>query len=105
MDAMMYYMEQYQELLLFGVVMNLVTTIGFGVYKSYNLKYEQMVYLVQTYPAKTNIVKILSFWFVPYMGFLFVFKDVLSLQNYLNGGRTVFEYVEDRLKAETAKQA
>ena len=76
MDAMMYYMEQYQQ-----------------------------VYLVQTYPSKTNIIKILSFWFVPYLGFLFVFKDVLALQRYLNGGRTVFEYVEDRLKAETAERA
>jgi len=96
------FLEAYQEIILFGVLLNFVFTVGFGIYKSFNLNSKQMEYLMDKYKVKDNTVKIIFYWFVPFMGYLLVLKDVLKLQRYLKHGFSVFDYVEDKLKRETA---
>ncbi len=92
--------ETYQEMILFGVLINFIFTIGFGIYKSFNLNQKQIMYLLEKYPIKNNTLRIASMWFIPYLGYLFVLKDVWLVQNYLKNDLTVFDYVEDKLKRE-----
>ena len=94
--------EEYQEVILFGVLLNFVATVGFGVYKSFHLNSEQMEYLMDKYHVKNSTLKVIFYWFVPFMGYLLVLKDVVMLQRYLKHGFSVFDYVEDKLKREMA---
>jgi len=96
------FIEEYQEVILFGVLLNFVATVGFGVYKSLHLNSEQMEYLMDKYHVKNSTLKIIFYWFVPFMGYLLVLKDVVMLQRYLKHGFSVFDYVEDKLKREMA---
>jgi hypothetical protein len=96
------FIEKYQELILFGVLLNFVATVGFGIYKSLHLDSKQMEYLMDRYHVKNSTLKIIFYWFVPFMGYLLVLKDVLMLQRYLKYGFSVFDYVEDKLKREMA---
>ena len=92
-----------QNILLFGILINLISTLGFGFYKSLQLNSKQIDYLMQTYKAKDDLTKLLMYWFIPYYGYSMVFKDVILLQRYFNKGFTVFDYVEDKLKQQSAK--
>ena len=89
-------------ILLFGVVMNFLLTFAFGIYKSLNLNYEQTVQLMEKYPVKTNNIKLLTLWFVPWVGSLYVFWELGRLQRYLNAGFTVYDYIEEKLKKQMA---
>jgi len=93
---------EYAELWLFGILLNLIFTIGFGIYKTFNLDSKQMEYLIDKYKVKDNTLKIVFYWGVPFAGYLSVLKDVVILQRYLKHGFSVFDYVEDKLKRETA---
>ncbi len=96
------FVQEFQDAILFGVLLNFVATVGFGIYKSFNLNSKQMEYLMDTYHVKNSTLKAIFYWFVPYMGYILVLKDVLSLQRYLKHGFSVFDYVEDKLKREMA---
>lgn len=91
--------ELYQNYIAFGFLLNIAATVGFGVYKASNISETEAIYLVSTYEAKANMSKIAILWCVPFLGFLYVFKELLTLQTtYLNKGLTVFNYVEDKIK-------
>ncbi len=94
--------EEYQFIIAFGVLLNLIATVGFGVYKSFNLNSKQIEYLMDRYKVKSSNIKVMLYWFVPYAGYLLVLKDVVSLQRYLKHGFSVFDYIEDKLKRELA---
>lgn len=101
MDLMLF-IDEYKNIIMFGILMNLIFTVGFGIYKSMNLDSKQMSYLMDKYKTKNNPVKILAYWFLPFFGYAMVLKDILLLQKYLKNGFSVFDYVEDRLKKEKA---
>ena len=96
--------DTYKGWLLFGVVLNFTFTIGYGVYKSLNLSYEDTLYLMQKYPMQDNTVKLLFIWAVPFLGFVYVLVDVVKLQLYLNHGKRVYDYIEDKLRKAYAKR-
>ena len=100
MQDVTFMIEEYQEVVLFGILINFIFTIGFGVYKSMNLDQKQMMYLMDKYPIKNNTLRIASLWFVPYLGYIHVLKDVWLVQTYLKNNQSVFDYVEDKLKKE-----
>lgn len=96
------FLEQYQSFLAFGILVNIIATIGFGIYKSANISQDQALHLITRYSVKPNTVKIIALWLVPFAGFLYVFLEVLKLQTtYLNKGSTVFQYVEDNFKRQS----
>mgnify|MGYP000051684256 FL=1 len=91
--------ENYQNYVALGFLLNLFATIGFGVYKASNINESEGVHLSTKYEAKANFSKTLFLWFVPFLGFLYVLKEVVFLQfGYLNRGLTVFNYIEDNIK-------
>jgi len=100
MNELIDLMNQNENVILFGVLLNLVSTIGFGIYKSFNLNSEQMEYLMEKYPVRNSAIKLAAYWFIPYLGYFLVFKDVLLLQKYLKHEYSVFDYIEDKLKKE-----
>jgi len=100
MNEIINLMNQNENLMLFGVLLNLMSTIGFGIYKSFNLNSEQMEYLMEKYPVRNSAIKLAIYWFVPYLGYFLVFKDILLLQKYIRHEYSVFDYIEDKLKKE-----
>lgn len=97
------FIENYQNYIALGILLNILSTVGFGVYKALNISEQEAFYLITTYEAKVNVLKIVVMWCVPFLGFLYVFKEVLKLQMYLNRGLTVFNYIEDSIKKESKK--
>ena len=92
--------EQYQDTIALGIFLNLVSTFGFGFYKTLCLSEEEAMYLVETYRARAEFARLLLMWFMPFYGFLFVAKEVWKLQiHYINKGLTVFNFLEDNLKS------
>jgi len=100
MNEFIGFITQNENIILFGILLNLFATIGFGIYKSFNLNSEQMEYLMQKYPVKNSTIKLAIYWFIPYLGYLLVLKDVILLQKYIKNGYFVFDYLEDKLKQE-----
>jgi hypothetical protein len=97
--------EAYQSYFAFGFLLNIISTIGFGIYKASNISEAEALYLITTYEAKTNMTKIVVLWCIPFLGFLYVFKEVFMLQiSYLNRGLSVFNYVEDKIKKNNKKR-
>lgn len=97
--------EAYQSYFAFGFLLNVISTIGFGMYKASNISEAEALYLITTYEAKANITKIVVLWCVPFLGFLYVFKEVFMLQtSYLNRGLSVFNYVEDKMKKDSKEK-
>ncbi len=91
--------EQYQDTIALGIFLNLVSTFGFGFYKTLCLNEDEAVYLVEKYQAKVGISKLLTMWLLPFYGFLYVAKEIWKLQfAYINKGLSVFNYLEDNLK-------
>ncbi len=94
--------ENYQNYFAFGILLNITSTIGFGIYKASNISESQAFHLVSSYEAKANVWRVVIMWFVPFLGFLNVFKEVFKLQTgYLNRGLTVFNYVEDKVRKDS----
>jgi len=97
--------EAYQNYFAFGFLLNVISTIGFGIYKASNISEAEALYLITTYETKANITKIAVLWCVPFLGFLYVFKEVFMLQtSYLNRGLSVFNYVEDKIKKDSKEK-
>lgn len=91
--------ESYQNYFAFGVLLNIVATVGFGIYKALNISEQEAIYLISTYETKADVIKVVLLWCVPFLGFLYVFKEIFMLQTgYLNRGFSVFNYVEDKVK-------
>ena len=91
--------ESYQNYFEFGILLNIASTVGFGIYKASNISESEALHLISSYQTKANVGKIVFLWLVPFLGFLNVFKEIFTLQTgYLNRGLTVFNYVEDKIK-------
>ncbi|MDR3347931.1 MAG: hypothetical protein LBN32_04880 [Helicobacteraceae bacterium] len=90
--------------LLFGVLLNIVMTFAFGLYKTLNLNYDQMITLLKRYPVKTNPLKLIVLWFVPYAGVCYIFHELFVLQRVIRRGGRVYDYLEAKLRAEHLKQ-
>jgi len=89
-----------ESILLLGVMLNILGTLGLGIYKSANLNPKQIRYLMETYPVKKNPLKLFVYWFMPYWGYVMALKEAYMIQRYLRHGKAVFDYVEDKLKNE-----
>ena len=94
----------YQTELLFGVLLNLLMTFGFGFYKVMNLSYDQTVILMERYPVRPNYLKVITLWFIPFAGTLYIFRELMRLQAHIRCGGGVYEYLEAKLKYDYAKQ-
>ncbi|MGP1561268.1 MAG: hypothetical protein ACTTIC_04180 [Helicobacteraceae bacterium] len=92
------------NVLLLGILMNLLLTFAFGIYKVFNLSYAQTVLLMEKYPVKTKYAKLFALWLVPWAGVLYIFWDITLLQRFINKGLGVFEYLEYKLKKEYERQ-
>lgn len=93
------FFDQYKDMIALGILLNLVSTFGFGFYKTLSLSEDQAMYLVDKYKAKAAFSKLMMMWFIPFYGFSYVLKEVWRLQfAYINKGYTVFNYIEDNLK-------
>ena len=103
MEHLLVLLIENENFLLFGIIINFFATFGFGIYKSINLNAEESLYLMENYPVKTNFFKLLLYWFVPYLGYFSALKETWILQNYIKNGKTTFDFIEDKLKAEIEK--
>jgi hypothetical protein len=91
--------EIYQNYFALGFLLNIFATVGFGIYKASNISESEALHIITTYEAKANMAKMAVLWCIPFLGFLYVFKEVFMLQtSYLNRGLSVFNYVEDKVR-------
>lgn len=104
MEELMLFIEYNSTVLIFGIVMNLVLTFGFGIYKAMNLNYNQTVVLMDKYPVKTKTGKLFFLWLIPWLGVGYIFYELITLQRYLNNGFTVYDYIEYKLQREYQRQ-
>ena len=95
----MEFFDQYQDTIALGILLNIISTFGFGFYKSMCIKEDEAMYLVQKYQSNAKLSRLTLMWLVPFYGFLHIAKEVLKLQFvYINKGLSVFNYLEDTLK-------
>ena len=95
------FLREYQDWLLFGIICNILATLWFGFYKTKNMSEEQAVYLIEKYELSPKLSKTIIMWIAPFLGFTQVLVEVVKLQfSYLNKGKTVFNYLEDKIKHE-----
>lgn len=92
------------DVIVFGICMNILLTFGFGIYKTFNLNYEQTVVLMDKYPVKTKTFKLLILWFLPWFGVGYIFYELITVQRYINNGLRVYDYLEHKLQREFEKQ-
>lgn len=85
-------------LCILGIIMNVLITFGFGIYKALNLSGKQARMLFEKYPIKTNMMRLSLMWLVPWLGFIYVFYEISILQRVLNSGKGVYEYLEYKLQ-------
>lgn len=104
MNEILLLVENNIAVLLFGIVMNLGLTFGFGIYKAMNLSYNQTVVLMDKYPVKTKSGKLVFLWVVPWLGVGYIFYELLIVQKYINNGLTVYDYIEHKLQREFKRQ-
>ena len=104
MEEILLLVENNIAVLLFGIVMNLGLTFGFGIYKAMNLSYNQTVVLMDKYPVKTKSGKLVVLWVVPWLGVGYIFYELLIVQRYLNNGMSVYDYIEHKLQREFKRQ-
>ncbi|MDR1912554.1 MAG: hypothetical protein LBQ52_09470 [Helicobacteraceae bacterium] len=95
----------YQYELAFGVLLNFAMSFGFGIYKIFNVDFMSIAKLMDRYPIKPNYLKTVVLWFVPYFGACVVFYELFILQKAINRGKTVYEYMEDKISREYARQS
>jgi hypothetical protein len=105
MDNNSWVLAEYHNLVLFGILLNFISTIGFGIYKSFNLNQEQILNLMDQYPVKSNTVRMLAMWLIPFLGYFTVLRDILLVQRYFKHGKNVYDFIEDKLKKEYARQS
>jgi hypothetical protein len=95
------FFREYQDLLILGIVCNILATLWFGFYKTMNMSEDQAMYLIEKYELNPKLSKTIIMWIAPFLGFAKIFIEVFKLQfSYLNKGKTVFQYVEDKIKLE-----
>ncbi|GHV03407.1 hypothetical protein AGMMS50229_02470 [Campylobacterota bacterium] len=87
-----------------GIVLNIVMTFAFGLYKSLRMNIDEMIYLMDRYPVKTKLYKLIALWFIPYAGVCYIFYQLFLLQRILYGGGSVYDYMEAKLSADYQKQ-
>lgn len=104
MEEISLFIAMYKSEIAFGILLNLFMTFGFGFYKVMNLNYQQTVYLMEKYPVKANYAKVLFLWFVPFVGTVYIFKELIDLQKQIGIGKGVYEYLENKLKKDYAKE-
>jgi hypothetical protein len=104
MEEILILLESNISVILFGIVMNLGLTFGFGIYKAMNLSYNQTVVLMDKYPVKTKSGKLVVLWVVPWLGVGYIFYELITVQKYLNNGLTVYDYIEHKLQRELQRQ-
>lgn len=94
----MNFIDDYQNTILFGIFLNFLTMFGFGLYKAANLSEDEMLSLVEKYEPKNDLAKLITFWIIPYLGYLYVCKEIWKLQMFLNKGLRIYDYLEYTLK-------
>jgi len=104
MEEIMFLMEENIGVLIFGIIMNLGLTFGFGFYKAFNLSYNQTVTLMEQYPVRTKTGKMVVLWVVPWLGVGYIFYELLAVQKYINNGLSIYDYIEHKLQRELARQ-
>jgi hypothetical protein len=87
-----------EYILLYGIIINFLSTFGYSFYKYMNINEDDMMRLITKYPQEDKTIKMLFMWFVPFVGFVYVFFEVWKLQQFLNKGYTVYEYIEFKLE-------
>lgn len=92
------WLNDYQHIILYGIIVNFIATLGYGVYKAINVDAEKILLLVEKYPPKDETLKLIILWFLPFLGFFYVLKEVWLLQRFLNHGFSITDYIEYRLK-------
>lgn len=102
-DILLFYVA-YQSEIAFGILLNLAMTFGFGAYKVMNLNYDQTVVLMDKYPVKPSYFKIAILWFVPFLGTVYIFRELMALQKEISAGAGVYEYLEKKLQKDYAKE-
>ena len=90
--------------LAFGVVLNIIMTFGFGLYKTLNVSIDEMLSLLERYPIKPNYLKVVALWLVPYAGVCYIFHQLYLLQRAFAEGRNMQQYLEAKLSGDYAKQ-
>lgn len=95
---------RWESELMFGVLLNLAMTFGFGLYKVMNLNSEQTMALMERYPVKPNYLKVAVLWLLPFAGTVYIFRELLFLQRFIAVGQGVYEYLEARLERDWARQ-
>lgn len=105
MEWIVWMLSQWRSELMFGILLNLAMTFGFGFYKVFNLNYAQTVALMERYPVKPSYLKIAALWLIPFAGTVYIFRELLFLQRFLAAGQGVYEYLEARLARDFARQA
>jgi hypothetical protein len=101
MEALLF---DYQLELAFGVLLNVLLSLGFGLYKFYNVDFSQMTKLIYRYPIKPNYVKTIAFWLLPYARTCQIFYELYTLQKTIDKGKSVYDYIENKLSKEFARQ-
>ncbi len=104
MDEILFLIEDNMSIIVFGIIMNLGLTFGFGIYKAFNLTYNQTVTLMEKYPVKTKSGKLVILWIIPWLGVGYIFYELLTVQRYINSGLSVYDYIEHKLQREYARQ-
>ncbi|MDR1452266.1 MAG: hypothetical protein LBI57_08085 [Helicobacteraceae bacterium] len=95
---------EYQNELIFGVLLNAALVFGLGLYEALNVDIARMTALIDRYPIKPNVIKFVALLFAPYIGSCYVFYELYILQKAINRGKTVYDYVENKIVKEYARQ-
>ncbi|MEF3191254.1 MAG: hypothetical protein K6347_01700 [Campylobacterales bacterium] len=90
--------SSYETFLLYGIALNLIATFGFGLYKSTQVDPERLMALLGDYPMQGEFVRALLYWFIPYLGVIHVGIEAWRLQQFINRGMGVMEYLEDYIR-------
>jgi hypothetical protein len=101
---MEHWLLAYQNDLIFGVLLNIALTFGFGLYKLFNVDIMRMTELIDRYPIKQNHIKTLAILLTPYLGCCYVFYELYILQKTINSGKSVYDYIEKKIAKEYARQ-
>ncbi|MDR0664813.1 MAG: hypothetical protein LBF86_04745 [Helicobacteraceae bacterium] len=94
----------YQNELIFGVLLNIALTLGFGLYKAFNVDIMEVTKLIDRYPIAPNYVKTILLLLTPYIGSCYVFYELFMLQKTINRGKTVYDYIENKIVKEYARR-
>ncbi|MDR2638268.1 MAG: hypothetical protein LBC09_00340 [Helicobacteraceae bacterium] len=101
---MEHWLLAYENEMIFGILLNIALTLGFGLYKLLNVDIFEMTKLIDRYPIKPNHIKTLAILLTPYIGSCYVFYELYILQKTINSGKSVYDYIEKKVLKEYARQ-